>query len=185
MIADLIDQPLSESRRETRTNVFAMATVYTDTSSMPVKLRNLSSTGALAEGPVLPSEGARIRLCRGELEVLGEIVWSKDGSAGIRFEAAVTVADWLPRGRAIAAQQRIDEVVHQARTHSTVAPAPAPPSVPITNVTVMDLLRLKQATESLAEALADDPHVVERHGSRLQVLDLIAQSLRKLVVQHY
>ena len=184
MIATLSEQPQSESRREARTNVFAMATIYTDAGSLPVKIRNLSSTGALAEGPTLPSEGARFSLCRGALQVLGEVVWCRDGRAGLHFEDAVTVVDWLPRGRANTPQQRIDEVVHQARSSASATPASAPLSVPITSITVMDLLRLKQATESLAEALADDAGVVERHGSQLQVLDLVAQTLKRLTIQH-
>lgn len=41
----------------------------------------------------------------------------------------------------------------------------------------LELMRLKQALETLSEELADDPLVVERHGSRLQVLDVVAQPL--------
>lgn len=182
MVTSLSDRSQSEARREVRTNLFAMATIYTDTASMPVKLRNLSSMGALAEGPVLPSENARIRLCRGSLEVFGEVVWCRNGNAGLRFEAAVTVADWMPRGRTIVAQQRIDELVHQARAHSTGV-LPCASACSTMDVTSMDLLRLKQAIESLAEDLADDAAVVHRHGSRLQVLDLVAHTLKKLAVQ--
>jgi hypothetical protein len=109
-----------------------MATIYTDNGSMPVRLRNLSAKGALAEGSDLPSVGEKVRLCRGSLEIAGELVWCEDGS------------QW---------------------------------------VTTTDLLRLKKAVEILADALADDPSVLERHGSRLQVLDAVAQTLRKLAIQ--
>ena len=115
--------------------------------------------------------------------MFGEVVWCSDGSAGLRFEAAVTVADWLPMGRAIVPHQRVDEVVHKARASVSIARPLAPTYIPITHVTPMDLLRLKQAVESLAEALADDPAVIERHGSQLQVLDVVGQTLRKIAIQ--
>ncbi len=156
-----------------------MATVYSDSGSTPIKVRNLSSTGARIEGAVLPMTGAQIRLRRGSLEVAGEIVWCRDGEAGVQFESNVTVSEWLPRGRAITAQQRIDEVVHQGRFPSA-ASRPTQVHVADTKPTQLDLLRLKRAIEVLAEDLANDPSVFERHGHKLQVLDMAAGALRKL-----
>lgn len=177
-----IDRKHVSERREARTNLFAMASIFTDCGSMPVKLRNISAGGALAEGPVLPATGTRIRLRRGSLEVAGEVVRSQEGSVGLRFDGSVTVDDWLPRGRAVAAQQRIDDLVHEARSaRGTPPPAPDPfrPTMP----SALDLMRLKQAVETLSDDLANDPDVVARHGSRLQVLDVMAQTLRKLAIQ--
>lgn len=170
------------TRRETRTNLFAMATIYTNSLSMPVKLRNLSPTGALADGPTLPANGARIRLCRGALQVSGEVVWVQDRRVGLRFDAAVTVTDWLPWGRGIATQQRIDEMVHKARDRS-IAPSAAPRYLSNAMPTALELMRLKRALETLATDLADDLQVMERHGAGLQLLDVVAQALRKLAIQ--
>ena len=170
-------------RREARTNLFAMASIYTDCGSMPVKLRNVSAGGALAEGPVLPAVGTRVRLRRGSLEVVGEVVRSQQGSVGLRFDGSVTVADWLPRGRAVAAQQQIDELVHKARCDRVMTPPAAPDDIRSAKPGALDLMRLKQAVEALSDDLANDPQVVERHGSRLQVLDVVAQTLRKLAIQ--
>lgn len=182
MIVNPIDLPEAESRREVRTNLFAMATVYADIGSMPVKLRDMSSKGALAEGPVLPPVGARIRLCRGSLQVTGEVAWCREGRAGLRFEGTVTVADWLPRGRATVPQSLIDEVVHQARVPVSMAPPPAWIDIPSTGVTPIDLMRLKRAVEALAEVLGNDPAVIERHGSQLQILDVVGQTLGKVAI---
>ena len=62
MIAEVAEE--FDVRREPRTNMFVMATIYADTGSAPVKVRNLSSTGALIEGEVLPPLGATVRLRR-------------------------------------------------------------------------------------------------------------------------
>lgn len=179
---DIRSQFASKARREPRTNLFAMATIYTECGSMPVKLRNISSRGALAEGPVLPVVGTRVRLCRGSLEVTGEIVRCQEGTVGVCFEAAVSVDDWLPRGRAVAAQQQIDELVHKARGERAISPPAARDDFRSVIPTALDLMRLKQALEALSENLVDDPLVVERHGARLQVLDVVAQALRKLAI---
>lgn len=179
MVSDVARYPQSRSRREPRTNLFAMATVYSDSGSTPVKVRNLSSTGARIEGAVLPTAGAQIRLRRGSLEVAGQIAWCREGEAGVRFASKVTVPDWLPRGRAITAQQRIDDVVHQNRV-SSAAPPPAQGRVPDVRPNSSDLTRLNQALKALAEELATDPVVFERHGHKLQLLDMVAGALQKL-----
>lgn len=173
----------SKARRELRTNLFAMGTIYVDGASTPVRVRNLSPAGAMIEGAVLPRSGRRVRLCRGSLEVSAEIVWCQDGAAGLQFESAVTVTDWLPRGRAIAPQQRIDEVFHQARAGVSVASPPAPPPGSGIKLGALDLTRMKQAIESLAVELASDPQVVERYASKLQVLDIAAETLGKIATQ--
>ena len=182
MVIDVARHPQSGSRREPRTNLFAMATVYSDSGSKPVKLRNLSSTGAHIEGAVLPVAGAQIRLRRGSLEVAGQIAWCREGEAGVRFASNVTVADWLPRGRAITGQQRIDEVVHQSRI-SSAASLSEQAHVPDGRPASSDLTRFRQALEALTEDLASDPVVFERHGHKLQVLDIVAGALQKLAAK--
>lgn len=185
MTAEIGSQFGSRARREPRTNLFAMATIYADGASTPVRVRNLSPTGAMVEGAVLPKPGRRVRLCRGSLEVSAEIVWCNDGAAGLRFESAVTVADWLPRGRAIAPQQRIDEVFHHARVGVGVrGESPLVPNNCSSNTLgAVDLMRMKQAIESLAVQLADDADVVERYASKLQLLDMAAEALGKIASQ--
>lgn len=180
MIAHKFEYPATKARREPRTNLFAMATAYTDAGSMPVKVRNLSPTGAFIEGAVLPNEGDQIRLCRGSLQVAGEVVWCNDRGAGVRFSSAVTVADWLPRGRSAAPQQRVDEFVHSMRNSPHLPSAVAADSPASSKPTPFDLMRITRDLEALAEDLASDPVVAERHALKLQVLDVAAQALRKL-----
>lgn len=163
--------------------MFVMATIYADRDWAPVRVRNLSPTGALIEGPVLPHHGTQVRLTRGSLSVRGAIVWHKDGRAGLRFDSTISVADWLPQGRAMTAQQRVDEIVQQTRTvcNGVLARTPADYLVSqSTKPSATDLTRLRLAIQSLAEDLAADPAVVESHGSKLQTLDITAQTLRKL-----
>ena len=183
MVNFRMDQPAeSESRLSARTNLFVMAAIFAGLGSEPVKVRNLSSNGALVEGASLPQPGTHVRLCRADLNVEGEIVWCRDGRAGLRFNSAVAVADWLPQGSAKADQQRVDRLVHQIKTSGVASsPSSAAPSEGLgKDFSVAELNDLRVAIQSLAEDLAADTAIVERHWSKLQTLDIVAQAFVKL-----
>lgn len=169
------------ARAEPRTNLFVMATISAATASGPVKVRNLSPSGALVEGAALPAEKQHVRLRRGRLVVSGEVVWCRAGRAGLRFDSHVVVADWLPQCAHRSAQQRVDEIVQQVKAdtagRSTFAVSEPGQSGAIT---AADLMGLSEALEALAADLADDHVVIKRHVSKLQTLDIAAQTLRKL-----
>ena len=50
-----------------------------------VKLRNLSSDGALIEGQALPIEGTELIFRKGELAMAGRVVWVQDERCGVAF----------------------------------------------------------------------------------------------------
>lgn len=158
-----------------------MAAIYAAAGSTPVKLRNVSPRGALVEGALVPPLGSRVRLCRGSLSVTAEIIWSTDGRAGLRFESTVCVEDWLPHGRAMTPQERVDEMVGQVKASALV---PRSPGDGLTTESgkpaALELARLVHALESLAEDLTADPEVVKRHLLKIQTLDVAAQALRKV-----
>lgn len=54
-------------------------------TSIPVKLRNLSSDGALIEADKLPVEGAAVMFRRGDLIIPGRIAWTRTRHAGVSF----------------------------------------------------------------------------------------------------
>jgi len=167
---------LQELRIETRSNIFAMATIYAVGGSYPVRVRNISRAGALVEGASLPSPETPIRLSRGSLSVGGEIMWSSDGKAGLRFAAPVVVADWLPQGKRGSGQQLIDEIVHRARVDGLSRPKGA--TVEIAD----EMVQLRQMLERAGEELAFDPAVSTHHGPALQMIDAVVQGLGKLAL---
>lgn len=174
----------SDNRREPRTNLFVMATMHAGTRSGPVKVRNLSQYGALIEGSGLPESGTEVRLCRAELEIAGRLVWCANGRAGLRFQAPVAVAEWLPGGLPNAGEQRADRMVQQFKGTGVALSNSSTDSdkARCEDVSVAELNRLRKAIESLAEDLATDPAVVDRYGEKLQMLDIAAQTLGKLAV---
>lgn len=173
-----------DARREQRTSLFVMATIYSAAGSAPVKIRDMSSRGALIEGAVIPPAGTEVRICRGSLSVISQVAWSKEGRAGLLFGSTVSVSDWLPGGRRPAHQERVDRMVQEVRALGVAAASPAAAvATGSSQVTALELTELRQAIEALADDLADDPAVLERHASKLQTLDLTAQILRKLAAE--
>lgn len=60
-----------------------------------MKLRNLSSEGALVESAKLPIEGTTVTFCRNDLCTRGRVVWVNDIFAGIAFDAKLDPAEVL------------------------------------------------------------------------------------------
>ena len=182
MISAAVAQP--ESRAETRSNIFVIATLYSSAASTPVRIRNMSRSGALVEGGALPADGTEVRLSRGSLDVSGKVVWCSGGRAGIRFGSTVMVADWLPRGNRNLQQQYVDEIVYNAKlTTVESAPPPCPKPAPATigAAEIADeLRRLANSLNAVGEELSSDPDVAARFLTRLQIIDIVAQSLARL-----
>ena len=83
------------NRQSRRSNVLLAASIEVSGSVVPVKLRNLSSEGALIEGDDLPVEGSEILFRRNELKVKGRVAWLHEGQAGIAFKALLPQEDVL------------------------------------------------------------------------------------------
>ncbi len=173
-----MNEPEKDDERPPRTNVFVMATLYFDGGSAPVKIRNISSLGALVEGPHIPVQGAPISLRRGSLDVPGTVAWLTDGRAGLKFDAPTSVAPWLPGGEKMLQQGRIDAIFHSKRTQSAASSSFRPISQP--PVTLAEIVKVKEMLESVAEALIEDVVMVSRHGIHLQSLDFAIQMLGRL-----
>lgn len=103
-----------DSRAGHRSNVFLMAALTGSMGSGAVRVRNLSASGALLEGAVLPNQGENALLRRGGLSVAGEIAWSRGSQCGMRFDSRVSVEDWVRRAGP-EAQQNIDAAIAEFR----------------------------------------------------------------------
>lgn len=165
-------------RREPRTNMFVMADLAGGDAAGTVKVRNMSPSGAMVEGPALPAMATVCCLSRAGIALRGAVVWTAGGRAGLRFDDPAIVSQWLPAGPRT--QDDVDRTVaeaKQARTHIV----PSPPSRVFSKpVSASDAALVADTLESLADDLAADPAVVARHMHKLQALDLAVQTLRKI-----
>ncbi|WP_369026924.1 PilZ domain-containing protein [Qipengyuania sp. RANM35] len=168
----------SQSRRaHVRRNLFVVASIASPGVSAPVRVRNLSDLGALVEGPELPGIGERITLRRGDLTASGKVVRKIADRAGLQFDRPIQVAAWLPSG--VRDQAAVNAQVAEARASSTgghqgACPNPVPQTVPMRE----ELESVADMLVALADAFSEDPAIVERYLTRLQVLDVAAQKIR-------
>ena len=177
----------AQRRVEPRSNIFVVAALASGRGNGPVRIRNMSRSGALIEGAVIPADGSAVRLSRGSLGVAGTIVWRHENRAGMRFDCAVTVGAWLPGGKSAAGQQRVDEIVYSYKAE-VGARRPAAPAAPAPLRAARQdigaqLIEVRESLNAVAEELAADDATTERHPNALQAIDMAAQKLETLARQ--
>ena len=163
----------SDNRSEGRSNVFLTAALESAGGSTPVRIRNLSSVGALVDGAGFPPVGTKVRLLRGHLKTDGEIVWQEKSNCGIRFDHAINVVDWVQRP-GHSGQQRVDGIVAAIRNSD-----PVPRELQIREADE-SLAAISQALDQICERLARTPNMSIELGEELLRLDAIGQALRKI-----
>jgi hypothetical protein len=85
----------SQNRKSRRSQVLLAATLEHSGAKQTVKLRNLSSEGALVEGDQLPIEGTTVVFCRNDLCTRGRVVWVNGGFAGVAFDSKLEPSEVL------------------------------------------------------------------------------------------
>ena len=155
------------------------ATLRIANGDIPVKIRDLSAIGAQIESAVLPDIGSAITLVRGHLSVQGRVTWCIERRGGMQFTARISVQDWManPVNRE---QQRVDNIVTAVKAGAVPRAAPADQKSKPSPGAAEDLARVSQLLDSLGDALASDPALVEKHGIALQNLDIAMQTLNAL-----
>ena len=171
--------PAPNNRLEARSNIFVMAALYTNHGSTPVRIRNMSRTGALVEAAVLPTKGTRVRLARGSVSVTGEVMWVDQQKAGLQFDCPTSPNEWLPGGKRGAGQQMADELAHQSRlgAASKIATAPTPAR---SSQLSEELMRLHDVLTRAGEDLASNDALTAGQLIGLQEIDVAAQRLANL-----
>lgn len=167
------------TRVQPRTNMFVMAKLAAGRNYCAVKVRNMSTSGALIEGADLPQPGISCRLVRGETSLEADIVWSQAGKAGLRFRNPAQVETWLPSGRR--SQSDVSRAVAPTKAELASTRVERPPAPLISaRLTASEVASTADMLEVLADELAEDPVVVSRFLAKLQTLDIAVQTLRKL-----
>lgn len=175
----------AETRAAARTNLFLAASLHSGGVAHPVRIRDLSASGARIETFVVPEVGAALKLVRGRLSVDCHLTWCVDHVCGLRFSSSVSVHEWMTYR--IALESRLDDLAPTADG----APVPDPAAARLEAASARleagkavraarDLKRVARLLETLAEALAGDPEVVARHGAELHNLGLAMQTLTAL-----
>lgn len=181
MSSDSAQSPGTDARSAPRESLYLAAALYCEGSPVPVKIRNMSASGALVEGGVLPDTGTLVQLIRGGLIVHALVAWTQQSRCGLKFSGGVNVQQWRATPTN-AEQQRVDEVVRLVK--AGVVPLPVPglsqsanndqPPGPEVELCAA-LRRACELLDELGAVLASDSDIVTRYGSALQNLDIAGQ----------
>lgn len=152
--------------------MFLDAVLVVRSAVRAVRLRNLSSKGALIEGTGLPVAGTGVRVLRGELSAEGEIAWQEQGFAGLRFVSEIDVDRWVKRvGHR--GQQRVDEAMAALRAHQHHRRGSSGGmQVSITEISI--------ELDRICERLADAPPTGLAIAEELPNLNRLARQLQQL-----
>jgi hypothetical protein len=96
MFQEIIGPVEGEKRSvQHRSRVMLAATILTRGMSVDVRIRDLSRSGALVEGNKVPEAGTTIELLRNSQAARAEVVWSKRGRCGLKFENQIVIEEWV------------------------------------------------------------------------------------------
>jgi hypothetical protein len=163
----------TDSRSEGRSNVFLTAALNLGSSTVAVRIRNLSVHGALVEASSLPPVGSHVTLIRGQLQVAGELAWQGAGQGGINFSKSIDVGRWV-KHVGHGGQHRVDGVLAALRGSGAL------PSELPTAQSLETVVSISGALDQVCEDLAGTSNLSIELAESLLRLDSIAQALRRL-----
>lgn len=173
--------------RAQRSNLLLAATIEAQDLKTAVRIRNLSETGAMLEGAVLPGVGDRLTLRRLDLEVGATVVWSARSRCGVRFDRKISVAGWRAGTWSSPGdsrdQQRVDGIQAAVRAGVAITAAAATETVAAPSVGILDarlaeeLAHVRRLIEAIGDELSEEPLIVRRHPRALQGFDMACQLL--------
>lgn len=182
----------TEQPRAVRKNLMLAASIESTGARAPVRIRNLSETGAMLDGAALPAPGADLVLLRADIQVPAVVVWREGGRCGIRFEnVAATVDEWITGKRAAVfhgqqGQARVDAIQTAVRSGAPLPSEPVTPAAAPVSATELErriaeeIIYVQRLIDALGEELIEDPVMLQRHSRVLQNLDRASQVLEHL-----
>lgn len=174
-----IPATVHETRDGARRNMFLAATLRRGSQVAPVKIRNMSASGALLDSPIVPEPNSSIELVRGKYVAHGRVVWSEPKRCGIRFNTQLSVNDWLAPIEAQPAFSPETDAAAAVPPVPSVAPASTGPQT-VATVAVEDLLQVAKLVEQVARTLARDPHFLADHMAEGRNLICAMQMLARM-----
>lgn len=177
--------------RSPRKNLLLSATVQSGELKAPVRIRNLSETGAMLDGAALPQVGAALVLRRSDIEIGATVVWRNAGRCGIEFGGVASVEEWIA-GRRLPelsyghGQARVDAIQAAIRSGSIAETDEPSPNTIAINPSEIDariaeeFAYVGRLLEEVGDELSDDPVTLKRHGQALQNFDIACQLISQL-----
>ena len=84
-----------EARQRTRFRVLLNAELVSTTDEQSVKVRDISTGGAMIEGQRAVAEGKDVVLRRGGIEMFAKVCWSNGNQCGVEFDEVISEGEMM------------------------------------------------------------------------------------------
>ena len=168
----------TESRRAERRGLFMSAQLLVDGQDWPIRVRNISETGAMVEGMRLPETGA-VELRRADHRIVASIAWAQGKRRGLRFHRSIEVAEWLP-STDMQGQQLLDARIAAARAQAVPQSETYEDDLPIVPRVGEELKLASRRLEGLLDTFGDYMPMLQRFPTEMQQLEVLQQLLEWL-----
>lgn len=184
----VIDIEPTDARDHARSNLFLSALLETAKGPLPIRIRNISAGGALIHGHSLPFIGESVILRRASAFLAATVVRSNGSVAGLRFDHAFAVSEWLPSTDQ-SHQDATDRRLAKARERlGSPPPSPTPfgsasPDLPCEEIARRigeELALVARTLDSIGDDVSADAVILSRHGISLQRMEEAARVLVQL-----
>lgn len=164
----------AESREAHRINTMLAATALVGSQSWTIRVRNISSLGALVESAVRLNNSTSVTLKRGELSVVGNVVWSHGGFFGVKFLDEIDESLWVAIPTRTALMPADD--VHPNASEEIGMIGDSVLSARVAE----ELAYVGRVINGVAASLSEDPILRMRHCGKIQELAMSAELLKGL-----
>ena len=178
----------SDGRRASRSNLFLTAIIDVGGMTSPVRVRDLSETGAQLEGPAFPQVGTTLILRRKDVEIGATVMWLAPPRCGLVFQGLISVPEWIAGtpGPTSYAPSPADAGAPQARA-ARAAPAPDEGAAPVVKDPARtdgrvgeEMAYVGRLLKDAGDTLRADRVVAHHHKQALHGVDLAAEILGHL-----
>lgn len=171
-----------ELRREARSELFLSAMLEEAHGSRPVRIRNISSGGALVDADRPPAINADVQLIRAHLKVQATVAWSEGSRCGLKFRKPISTEYWVPSlsaQRQMEVDRRLEDIRRGlVNTAGDVSEQKDPNT--IRDRVAEEIAALGRGVEQALDELATFAPLVVRMPHTMQQLEIVAQSLGHL-----
>lgn len=169
----------NDDRIAPRINLFLSAILACNGRRIPVRIRDISASGARVDGGNLPEPGTAIEIIRADKTLTGQTIWKQQNRCGIRFDTEIDLAQWTPT-KSSQKQANVDEAIASIRgAQPQQVPAAEAPQVCDKRLAEEILLAKRNVCIALDE-LSEYPILIHRAPLTLQRLERVANTLMHL-----
>lgn len=169
----------NDERAAPRINLFLSAIAAFGGKRIPVRIRDISATGARVDGENLPEPGAAIEIIRADKILVGKTIWNNRKRCGVQFNTEIDLAQWTPTNSS-QNQINVDKAIASIRGAEKTRASEAESSHVADTRIAEEILLVKRSLCVALDELSEYPILIHRAPQTLQRLERASNTLMHL-----